>query len=325
MDYPIWQYLLIILLLGAVLGWLLHRNSKKKLTKIMKDCTQQINCVEKERDELTTKIQQSERLNSENKSLLIRLSSMEKGANLASRVLKENKAKLDDAEQNLAKMQQLMEQRDDTVHAEVSSLLVLKNQENQELRVELHDFLEKLELAERKSINDELRTKEIVDLYNNYVTDSRAFKLQVMQSIDKLRSSLKNKHTQCEDLKKEVEFAREEIKISTQHMNDLRFQYDAKTGEYEHKVKKLVDELQISKEIEKVGADEIEIMQGLLEAHEKGSYGLSETESLLQKTVSYSEELKKELATSRKRETAILDEIEIIEALLEAHEQGNQD
>jgi hypothetical protein len=235
----------MVLLLGAVLGWLLHGNRKKKLTKIMKDYSQQINSFEKERDELTTKIQQNERLNSENKRLLSRLSSMEKGANLASHVLKENKAKLDDAEQNLAKMQQLMEQRDDTVHTAASSLLVLKNQENQELRVELHDFLEKLELAERKSIDNELRTKEIVNLYNNYVADSKIFKLQVMQSIDKLRSSLKNKHTQCESLKKEVEFAQEE--------------------------------------------------------------------------------LKKKLATSRKKEIVILDEIEIIQALLEAHEQGNQD
>lgn len=331
MDYPIWQCLLAMLLLGAVLGWLLRRNSKKKLAKIMDDYSQQINSFEEERDKLTTKIQQSERLDAENKGLLVRLSSMEKGANLASCVLKENKAKLDDAEQNLAKMQQFIEQRDsngngdDTVHAESSSLLVLKNQENQELRVELHDLLEKLELAERKSINDELRIKEIVDLYNNYVTDSRAFKLQVMQSIDKLRNSLKNKDTQCESLKKEVEFAQQEIKASTQYVNDLRFQYDEKTGEYEHKMKKLVDELTISKNIEKADADEMQIMQDLLEAYEIGGAGLSETESLLEKTMSYAKELKKELATSRKRETVILDEIEMIQALLEAYEQGNQD
>jgi hypothetical protein len=249
---------------------------------------------------------------------------MENGANLASNVLKENKAKLDAAEKNLAKMQQLIEQRDDNTDSEAFSLLALKDEENQELRVELHDLLEKLELAERKSINDELRIKEIAGLLNDYSNDSVAFKLQITKSIDKLRNSLKNKDIQCDSLQKEVAFAQGEIKMSVQNVNELRIQYNEKTLEYEHRVNKLVSELQISKDTERADADEIQIMQSLLEAHEKGSFELSETENLLQQTVSYSEKLKEELETSRKREVVILDEIEIIRALLEAYERGSQ-
>jgi hypothetical protein len=311
--------------LGAVLGWSLRGNCKKKFAKMKEDYSKHLNSLKEEKDKITLKAQQSTQLATENKRLLSRLSSMENGANLASNVLRENKAKLDEAKQSLSKMRQQLKQIDSNTHAETTSLLALKDEENQELRIELNDLLGKLASAEKQSVDDEVRIKEIADLYNNYVEDSRAFKLKIMQSSENLSISLKNKNIQCKNLKKDIQDAREEIEINTEHIKKLHSQHEKTTIEYENKLKAVLNDLQVSREMEIDNIDEIQIMQGLLDAHEKGNHDLSKKEDLLQTTLTYAEKLKEELVSSQEREKLITDEIEMIEALLEAYEKGNQE
>ena len=109
--WQLWLCLFGALLLGAVLGWLLRGNCKKKLATLIDDWSQRFGIVEKERNLFALKIQDQDRLKSENKSLLGRLNSMEIGANLASDVLKENKERLDNAEYSLSEMGMQLEQR----------------------------------------------------------------------------------------------------------------------------------------------------------------------------------------------------------------------
>jgi hypothetical protein len=115
MDYLIWQIglcLLVAFLLGAILGWLFRGNCKNKVAKVSDDWEQRFGFMEEERDLFALKIQDRDRLYHENKSLLGRLIAMDNGANLASKVLKENKEKLDTTEQGLSELVLLLEQRD---------------------------------------------------------------------------------------------------------------------------------------------------------------------------------------------------------------------
>lgn len=115
MDYLIWQIglcLLVAFLLGALLGWFFRGNCKNKVARVANDWEQRFGFMEEERDLFALKVQDRERLYHENKSLLGRLVAMKNGANLASKVLKENKEKLDVTEEGLSELVSLLEQRD---------------------------------------------------------------------------------------------------------------------------------------------------------------------------------------------------------------------
>ena len=112
---------------------------------------------------------------------------------------------------------------------------------------------------------------------------------------------------------------------------------------FESQLKKLNKELQISQEKGLVDADELKIMQALLTVHEKNGQDFLEREVQLQNSLSTlktKETKKKEkvfqnsseikilrdnLQASNKKEQSANDELEMMQALLDAHLKGNQD
>ncbi|MCK5895902.1 MAG: DUF4332 domain-containing protein [Cocleimonas sp.] len=174
--WQLWLCLFGALLLGAVLGWLLRGNCKKKLATLIDDWSQRFGIVEKERNLFALKIQDQDRLKSENKSLLGRLNSMEIGANLASDVLKENKERLDNAEYSLSEMGMQLEQRSTDIFLlknklkeSVSSSSVIENSASNSVltdlkkkKIALKKLNEKYQSIkeDKKMIRDQLTKKE---------------------------------------------------------------------------------------------------------------------------------------------------------------------
>jgi hypothetical protein len=416
MGYLMWQLWLCLLgalLLGLALGWLLRSGCKKKLAKITEEGLQRVSVLEKERDAFATKVRGVKQLKYENKSLLGRLGSMEKGANLASDVLKDNRARLDNAEDSLSEVSMLLEQRDvdiiilknnlssleskepndnknqqdelvdvaDGVHleyeqknAEVMSKLTLKDKENEVLGGEIDDLTEKLIEADKQLHDDGEKIAKLTDLYEKHVEDARVFKSHIMRSGSELREQLKNKNTQYESLEKDIELAKEEaqqnaekivamealltdqeksnevliaseqqLQMALSTAEEKGAQYEKVVAEHKDDVEKLNNALKVGSEKEQENVSEIDIMQGLLVAHEKGSDDSFVAETKLQKKIdktttvnaedqkqilAYQDELRvlrEDLCSSKDREEAAIDEMNIMQGLIAAHEKGSDD
>lgn len=368
--WQLWLCLLGALLLGATLGWLLRSGGKRKLAKITKEWSQQFNLIEKERDAFAAKVKGVKQLNYENESLLGRLSSMEKGANLASDVLKDNKARLDYAEHHLLEANGLLEQRDAKIislkndlsglegkettdqnnqqselsdivkglsieyeqeNAEITSKLILKKEEIQVLSDEINDLTERLAQAEKQLDDDGEKIEKLTDVYEKQVKSARVFKSQIIRSGSDLREKLKNKETTCEGLEQEIELAKKEVQENIEKMRVMAasFADQEKTNEM------LVAS-------EQDNSNEMKIMQGLIAAHEQGSDDSSVIEAELQQEIEKIKKINDEdknrisackdeligiregIQSSKEREQSALNEVEMIQALLVAQEEGNQ-
>lgn len=291
MDYLIWQIwlcLFVAFLLGAILGWFFRGSCKKKVAKITADWEQRFGFVEEEKDLFALKVQDRDRLSHDNKSLLSRLTAMENGANLASNVLRENKGKLDKAEDDLSALEGLLEQRD----------------------------------------------LEIIALKNNSVGALEG--KEGALSVDLPSESVEENNTKR--LEKEIQMEK-----SLDDLEALTAEYEKKTSTYKVKLDDLNHELQSSRELKQSDAEEIKTMQALLEAHEKGSHDLLKKENQLQKALSSTEErnleyeekaskynakiekLVLDLESSKEKEQESMDEINMMHALLEAHEKDSRD
>lgn len=164
----LWLCLLLALLLGSLVGWFLRGGCKNKLAKISGDWEQRYLLLENEKKLLASKAQDSKRFNNERKSLMSRLTAMENGANLASNVLKENKDKLDEAEQSLSALKLELQQRDVDIRE-------LKNTSNDSSE-RIGSIIGASSAHEEKAI----KTQGLLDLQ---ISKSKALKLKSEQTL----------------------------------------------------------------------------------------------------------------------------------------------
>ncbi len=224
----------------------------------------------------------------------------------------------------------------------MQGLLIAYEKGNQDLLDEESQLEEELSALKAEKIE----SKDVVSTYeskleklNNELETSKekslvdANELKIMQGLlvahEKGNQDLANKESQLEE---ELSALKAE-KIENKDV----------ISKYEFKLKKLNNELDASQKKGLVDADELKVMQDLLAAHEKGNQDFLDKENQLQKALSDLEAeapkkkqkisqdnakiktLKENLKVSIKKEQSACDEIEMMQALVEAYKKGNQD
>jgi chromosome segregation ATPase len=238
MDYlvlQLWLCLFIAFLLGVTLAWLLRGGCKKKIANIVNDWSQRFKVIEEERDSFAAKAEDRSRLEHENKSLLGRLRSMENGANLASSVLNENKARLDEADYKLSEVQSLLEQRDSEIEAlqeQLNKAAEVKDNAGNKvfstsdteagLNIELKPKIEELEGLTK----DYQSAREEVDVMHSRLNDSEKANRELSDNKQEIEKALSDAEKLNIEHKKKNSEMRSQLEQAEKKNQDLRNELD---------------------------------------------------------------------------------------------------
>ncbi len=255
--------------------------------------------------------------------------------------LSNKKVLCENLEQNIQSLKEELKENANQIIS-LQELLKTKEQENDELIATEQQLQEALSTAESISTQHAEKIAEYQaekeELTNKLQTSKE--KESVAENELKVMQGLLVAHEKgSQDLLDKEDQLEEELSALKQE----KLENKEIISKYESKLEKLNNELDASKEKGLADADELKMMQDLLAAHEKGNQDFLDKENQLQKVVSDLEAketekkqkisqdnskiktLKENLQVSLKKEQSAYDEIEIMQALVEAHKKSNKD
>ena len=311
----LWIYLSLFMLLGLVTGWFLRGSCKRKLSALTEDWEQRYAFLENERDRFASEIKNKKGSSDEQKLLMSRLAAMEKGANLASQVIKENKGKLDEAEQGIAEFREQLQQRNleikqlkSNVEATQKTLLSSeRNQDDGDTNEQLAEQIENKTRALKKEQDDKNKKLEQFESDLVHSKSEEKFHLEAIETLKKQLSDYENEKKgdsgATQQLKAALTLQQTENEKLGQEQQSALIQLESTEKQAALTQDKLEDKRRKLKALEEVNDQ----LNQSLAAKEKSFNALQETlKQVIEKTEDHSVQ------------------ITTLQALLLAHEKGGE-